>query len=168
VFISNSVPLKDSLESAIFEEKTKMYQALDPNFKERILSKMKENHFMQFIDFKLDDLNAGLVTGHLNAEEHHLQQNNFLHGGVIATLADLAAGFAAFSLVNSKQTVVTSDLQIAYLNPGIGNFYQVKGWVIKSGQKLIFAEAEITYPKPDGSICLVAKGYCTFAVIELP
>jgi uncharacterized protein (TIGR00369 family) len=155
-------------KALFLRKKYRMFQAKDPAFQSRILSKMKENHFMQFIDFQLDQLEAGCVWGHLNAKEHHHQQNNFLHGGVIATLADLAAGFAAFSLVDSKQAVVTSDLKIAYLNPGIGKQFQVKGWVIKSGQKLIFAEAEISYTKVDGSICLVAKGYCTFAVVELP
>jgi uncharacterized protein (TIGR00369 family) len=160
--------MRQITKKALFLNKiNRMFEAKDPDFKNRILHKMSENHFMQFIDFKLDQLEAGCVTGHLNAQKHHLQQNNFLHGGVIATLADLAAGFAAFSLVNPQQTVVTSDLKIAYLNPGIGQQFQVKGWVIKSGQKLIFGEAEITYPKPDGSVCLVAKGYCTFAVIDI-
>jgi uncharacterized protein (TIGR00369 family) len=144
-----------------------MFIPKDLNFKERIQHKMLANNFMQYIGFKATQIEAGKISGELILEEHHLQQSKFLHGGVTATLADLVAGFASFTLVNSNQTVVTSDLKIAYLNPGIGQKVLAKGWVIKAGNTLHFAEAEIICVN-EGSETLVAKGYLTFAVVNIP
>ncbi len=144
-----------------------MFIPKDPNFKERIQHKMLANNFMQYIGFKATQIEAGKISGELILEEHHLQQSKFLHGGVTATLADLVAGFASFTLVNSNQTVVTSDLKISYLNPGIGQKVLAKGWVIKAGNTLHFAEAEIICVN-EGSETLVAKGYLTFAVVNIP
>lgn len=144
-----------------------MFIPKDLNFKERIQHKMLANNFMQYIGFKATQIEAGKISGELILEEHHLQQSKFLHGGVTATLADLVAGFASFTLVNFNQTVVTSDLKIAYLNPGIGQKVLAKGWVIKAGNTLHFAEAEIICVN-EGSETLVAKGYLTFAVVNIP
>ena len=144
-----------------------MFIPKDPNFKERIQHKMLANNFMQYIGFKATQIEAGKISGELILEEHHLQQSKFLHGGVTATLADLVAGFASFTLVNSNQTVVTSDLKIAYLNPGIGQKVLAKGWVIKAGNTLHFAEAEIICVN-EGLETLVAKGYLTVAVVNIP
>jgi uncharacterized protein (TIGR00369 family) len=108
-----------------------------------------------------------MVSGELILQEHHLQQSKFLHGGVTATIADLVAGFASFTLVDKHQTVVTSDLKISYLNPGIGQIVKAKGWVIKAGNTLHFAEAEIICVN-NNTETLVAKGYLTFAVVNIP
>lgn len=143
-------------------------QVKDPDFKTRIAQKMEKNEFMHYLGFKANVIEAGRIEGYLDIENHHLQQSKFLHGGVIATLADLVAGFAAFTLVNKTQTVVTSDLKIAYLNPGTGKRALAKGWVIKAGSKLIFGEAEVISQEPDGREVLIAKGYLTFAVVDIP
>ncbi len=144
-----------------------MFTPKDPNFKERIQHKMLANNFMQYIGFKATQIEAGKISGELILEEHHLQQSKFLHGGVTATLADLVGGFASFTLVKDNQTVVTSDLKISYLNPGIGQKVLAKGWVIKAGNTLHFAEAEIICVN-EGLETLVAKGYLTFAVVNIP
>jgi len=67
----------------------------------------------------------------------------FVHGGVTATMADITTGFAAFTLVNNNQSVVTVDLKINYINPGKGTQLKAKGQVYKAGSKLIFCKAEI-------------------------
>lgn len=142
--------------------------AKDPDFKARIAKKMEQNQFMQYLGFIANSIEAGRIEGYLDVLDHHLQQSKFLHGGVTATLADLVAGFAAFTLVEKHQTVVTSDLKISYLNPGTGSKVLAKGWVLKAGSKLIFAEAEIISQEPDGRDVLIAKGSLTFAVVDIP
>jgi uncharacterized protein (TIGR00369 family) len=68
---------------------------------------------------------------------------NFVHGGVLATMADISMGFAAFTLVSETQAVVTVDLKINYINPGIGQTLKAKAQVYKTGSKLIFCKTEI-------------------------
>jgi uncharacterized protein (TIGR00369 family) len=75
-------------------------------------------------------------------------------------------GFAAYSLVKLDQVVVTADLRVSYLNPGIGERVIAKGWVIKPGSKLIFCEGEIVTIK-NGIETLIAKASATMAVVNM-
>ncbi len=105
------------------------------------------------------------MEGVLPIKPEYRQQIGFLHGGVTATLGDLAAGFAAVTLIGSNQTLVTVEMKISYLNPGLGDLARAKGYVIKSGQKLIFSEAEIYSGEGENEL-LVAKAYGTYATID--
>jgi uncharacterized protein (TIGR00369 family) len=142
------------------------YIPRNPAFAAMIQSKLEKQHFMNFIGFRITGIEAGIIDGELQVSEQHRQQNGFLHGGVIATLADLVAGFAAFSLVEQHQTVVTAELKISYLNPGIGDKVYAKGWVLKPGNMLHFCEAEIWYEK-EGEKMQVAKASATMAVVVI-
>ncbi len=136
----------------------------NPDYQAVVAEKMLGNHFMNHLGFQSTVVKPGYIEGFLNIEEHHRQQIGFIHGGVIATLADLAAGFASFTLVKAGEAVVTAEMKISYLNPGIGNKAFCKGYVIKAGRMLHFAEAEI-YAENKGEMVLIAKGSATYAVI---
>lgn len=138
----------------------------NPDYEAMIRSKMEQNHFMNFLGFKSTLIAPALVEGILEIKPEYKQQIGFLHGGVTATLADLAAGFAAFTLVKKGQTLVTVEMKISYLNPGIGEIARARGFVIKAGQKIIFSEAEI-FTENNGVETLVAKGNATYAVLDL-
>jgi len=143
------------------------FKPKNPDYLNLVHEKMKENHFMQHLGFQIHKIEPGYAEGTLQIEPHHRQHIGFLHGGVTATLADLVAGFASFTLAGVGQSVVTVEMKISYLNPGVGNIAFCKGYVIKAGQKLHFAEAEI-FVNNNGSDVLVAKGYATYAVIDIP
>ncbi len=138
----------------------------NPDYQNSIAEKMKANHFMNFIGFKTSLVQPGLIEGNLTILKEHTQQIGFLHGGVIATLVDLVAGFAAYTLVKPGDHVVTVEMKVVYLNPGIGQTAFAKGYVIKAGNRLHFSESEI-WVNNNGVDTLVAKGYATFAVINL-
>ncbi len=136
----------------------------NPDFEQMIVEKMKENHFLNHLGFKTSSIQAGLIEGSLKIEEYHKQQVGFLHGGVTATLVDLVAGYACFTLVQKEQLVVTAEMKISYLNPGLGSIAYCKGYVIKAGQKLYFAEAEI-FTENNNNLTLIAKGSGTYMVM---
>lgn len=136
----------------------------NPDFEQMIVEKMKANHFLNHLGFKTSSIQAGLIEGSLKIEEYHKQQVGFLHGGVTATLVDLVAGYACFTLVQKEQLVVTAEMKISYLNPGLGPVAYCKGYVLKAGQKLYFAEAEI-FTENNNILTLVAKGSGTYSVM---
>ncbi len=119
---------------------------------------------MDLLDMELVEVEEGKTTALLNVERKHQQQNGFLHGGVIATLADVAMGFAAFSLVPEDHHVVTGEIKISYLSPSTSKKVFSKGWVIKPGKKLHFCEAEIWEEREEG-LKLIAKASSSMAVI---
>ena len=137
------------------------HSAANSDLETRIRRKLVRQHFMHLIGADLTAIAPGRVEAELTLAQQHLQQRGFAHGGLIATLADLVAGFAAVTLVPDDFGVVTSDLKISYLNPGVGQQLKAIGWVLKSGRRLHFCEAEVWC---DG--VLIAKASATMAVLE--
>ena len=79
--------------------------------------RLKTNHFIQHMGLVLEDVNTGTAEMSINVEEHHLQQNGFLHGGVTATLCDVTTGIAAYTTVKKEKNVVTADLKVKLPQP---------------------------------------------------
>lgn len=133
----------------------------ETDFVEMVQSKIASNHFMHYLGLKITSVNAAEVEAELDLQPHHLQQINFVHGGVTATVADIVAGFAAFTLVKKGQGVVTADLKISYLNPGVGKKLKARGTVLKAGNMLHFCESEIWV-----NDVLIAKASAIMVVIN--
>lgn len=142
-----------------------LFNPAQENFKENVMAKIAANTFTNYIGFEMLELDAGLAMGKLPVKPEFCQQLKFLHGGLTATVSDIVMGFAAFTLVQKGQHVVTAQLQTSYLNPVVGDFLYAKGYVIKAGQRLYFCEAELWIEKDEKKI-LVAKASSTMAVVE--
>jgi uncharacterized protein (TIGR00369 family) len=125
------------------------FECLNPDFREDIKEKLQRQFFMKLMGFQLDSIELGEVKGSLKIEEKHLQQNYFVHGGVMATASDIVMGFAAYSVVPKNFGVVTTDLSMSYMNPGIGDTLVAEGRVVKTGGQLVFCEADV-YVLKDG------------------
>jgi uncharacterized protein (TIGR00369 family) len=113
------------------------------NFKERIERHLAKQNFMHHIDFSVNRIEAGYTEGEMKLKSIHHQQDGFAHGGLVATLADIVAGFAAYTLVEKDQHVVTGEIKISYFTKGDGEFLRAKGMVLKAGKRLNFCEAEV-------------------------
>lgn len=129
---------KDFMQPYISE-----YQVFNPDFKEQIHDSLTRQEFLKLIGFELNVIEPGRMEGIMDFKKMHQQQVGFAHGGLVATLADTTAGFAAFSLVPPGHHVVTGELKISYLNPGVGEQLKSVGWVLKQGKKINFCEAEV-------------------------
>jgi uncharacterized protein (TIGR00369 family) len=135
--------------------------APDLDLEARIRRKLERQHFMHLIGADLTRIEPGRIEAELALGQQHQQQRGFAHGGLVATMADLAAGFAAVTLVPDGVGVVTAELKVSYLNPGVGSQLKAIGWVLKAGRRLHFCEAEVWC---DG--VLIAKATATMAVVE--
>ena len=120
-----------------------MIQVFNPNYRSRIEKFFERQYFMQLVGFKLTLIEEGTTEGWLELKQEHLQQAGMVHGGVTASLADVVAGFAAYTAVPEACHVVTGELKISYFNPGIGQKLHAIGTVVKQGKKINFCEAEI-------------------------
>lgn len=127
----------------------------------RIRRKLERQHFMHLIGASITRIEPGRIEAELTLGQQHQQQRGFAHGGLVATMADLAAGYAAVTLVPDEVGMVTSDLKVSYLNPGVGTRMRAIGWVLKAGRRLHFCEAEVWCDD-----VLVAKASATMAVVQ--
>ncbi|RNI27471.1 PaaI family thioesterase [Rufibacter immobilis] len=142
-----------------------MLKTYNPEFKDTVKEKLQRQFYMHLLGFEIETVEIGLVEGQLTLEEKHKQNKGFAHGGVIATLADIVMGFAVVTLVPADQHVVTADLKISFLNPGVGTALFARGWVLKQGRKLNFCEAEIFSIDGQGERKLIAKASATMATL---
>ncbi|GAA4384372.1 PaaI family thioesterase [Hymenobacter koreensis] len=134
----------------------------------RIRRKLQRQHFMHLIGADLTTIESGRVQAELPLLQQHQQQRGFAHGGLVATMADLVAGFAGVTLIPEDHGLVTVELKVSYLHPGLGDKLIATGWVLKAGRRLHFCEAEVRAfggENPEEGL-LIAKATATMAVIE--
>ena len=134
------------------------------DYKARVEQFLERQHFMRHIGFDLRVVEKGRTEGEMQIQTMHHQQRGLVHGGVIATIADITAGFAAYTMVPEDHHVVTGEIKVSYLNPGVGSKLRSVGWVLKSGRKLQFCEAEVYDIRDEGEI-LIAKASASMVVI---
>lgn len=138
------------------------------SLKEYIASRLRQNHFIRHMGIELAGLGQGHAELSLSVQEYHLQQNGFTHGGVTATLCDVATGIAAYTVAAEGKNVVTVDLKISYLNPSVSHQVKATGRVVKSGNFLIFCEGMVYDVMPDGTERPVASCTSIMAAVDIP
>lgn len=106
----------------------------------------------------------GRVVSRLQVEDHHLNANDVVHGGVISSLIDSVAGGAVRSHrgpeASSSRPHSTSDLHVSYLSAARSGELIGEGRVVKAGRTAIFTEVDVR----DGAGRLIARGLATFVI----
>ncbi len=142
-----------------------MWSTSNPNYRELIAEKLAKNHFSHALGFEMTSVSPGRTEGRIALAQQHQQQNGFVHGGVVLTLCDIVAGFAAFTLVDPTEHVVTAEIKVSCLRPGVGESLRAVGYVIKPGKHIHFCESEI-YALHQGEEKLIAKSSSSMAVVR--
>jgi uncharacterized protein (TIGR00369 family) len=96
------------------------------------------------------------ATVTLDADERHLNPHGTVHGGVLATMIDVAMGGAVAE--GTDGTPVTVSLTVTYLEPGRPGRLEASARVRKRGKRLTVVEAEVTQDDD-----VVADALATFA-----
>ncbi|MFL5495682.1 MAG: PaaI family thioesterase [Gemmatimonadales bacterium] len=71
------------------------------------------------------------------------QQNGYWHAGAVASLADSANGYAAFSLAPPDTDVLAVEFKINLLAPARGAVFLAQGRVLRPGRTLTVCLAEV-------------------------
>ena len=99
--------------------------------------------FPAYCGFSVIRVDEGLFEAHLRVRSEHRQQDGFVHAGVIATMADHTAGYAAYTTVTEKFRILTIEFKINYFKPATGDSIFCRAKVINRGRKIIVAESEV-------------------------
>lgn len=114
-----------------------------------------------FIGISIDDFSEGKVTCSVALRDHHLNNGGRVHGGVLTSLADTAAGAAVRTVRPEGKLTATTDLSISFLRPPVGNQLVAVAEVFQAGKRLFRVEIEIFCLEK-----LVAKTNATFMLVE--
>lgn len=138
----------------------------NPNYKQYVIDKRSNNKFATHIGFDITKIEEGKVEAETTFENFMQQQDGFVHGGITSAFADMACGFASYSIVEPGQRVMTVEIKISYFNKGEGDKIIARGCVLKAGKRFHFCEAEI-FSVHNDVYTLMAKASSTMAVIAL-
>jgi uncharacterized protein (TIGR00369 family) len=126
-----------------------------------IMARVAASPFHASMGISVSSVREGEVELVLEARPDHANLHGTVHGGVLATLADTAAGVAVRSATaepGGRHASVNLDIQ--YLAPATTGTLRATGRVVKLGRRLAFAEAEVT----DADGTTVARAQVTVAL----
>lgn len=98
---------------------------------------------MSHIGASLIKIEPGVCHIAVPYSEQVSQQHGFFHGGVSATLADNAAGFAGYSLMLPDEQPLSIEFKISLIEPAEGHTLEARAQVIKNGRRLKFAKVDV-------------------------
>jgi uncharacterized protein (TIGR00369 family) len=125
-------------------------------------SRFYEAAFIRDLGIELVSVSPGEAVTRLRVQERFLQQDGFVHAGVVATLADHTGGASAWTLVKPEQTVLTVEFKINLLNPAGGPVLDCRARVLRPGGRLTTSEVDVF--SGDGSHA--ARLNMTLAVVD--
>ena len=99
----------------------------------------------RFVGIELDAIELGRVRLRLPARDDTTNRSGSLHGGVTASLLDVAGMVAARSVAPAPASAPAStvDLAIHYLAPAVREAVVVDGVVTRRGREIVFVEATV-------------------------
>ncbi|WP_037306115.1 PaaI family thioesterase [Amycolatopsis orientalis] len=122
--------------------------------------------FSVLLGTRLASFGDGETTLELDVREDLLQQNGFLHGGVLAYAADNAITFAAGTTLGPA--ILTGGFSINYLRPAKGLRLLAQARVLHSGRSQATCRCDLSVLGQDGTVTLCAAAQGTAVSIARP
>jgi len=156
----------------------RLHDTLEFYFKDATMARMKgisserknfltrdyRQGFVTYCGLNVDRLGTGFFDSRVRIRKHHRQQDGFIHAGLLATMADHTAGYAAFTLVPPDHQILTIEFKINFFRPAAGSGLLCRSRVIRRGEKILVAESEV-YDQGRGKRALAAKATVTLMAV---
>ena len=120
-----------------------IYIPQDKNYQSRVKESFARQSFMELLGAKLIDIQPGYCEIHVPFKKDLTQQHGFFHAGVVGTLADNAAGYAAYTLMAADSSILTVEYKVNLMAPGDGELLIAKSNVLKYGRTLTVCRTDI-------------------------
>jgi uncharacterized protein (TIGR00369 family) len=123
-------------QEMIFTPKDKDYAA-------RVNDSFNNQKFMGLINARLFKIEPGFCEIHIPYDSTITQQNSYFHARIIGTIADNAAGYAAFSLMDKNSSILTVEFKLNLISPADGELLIGKSNVLKYGKTLTICRSDV-------------------------
>jgi uncharacterized protein (TIGR00369 family) len=134
----------------------------DPAIVEDLRRRIAASPFHAGFGISIEHATAGEVRLGWEARTDHRNLQGLVHGGILATLADIAMGLAVRTVVGPTRRHVTIDLHVQYLRPARPGRLEARGSVVRVGTHVGFAEGAVM--DAEGRLLIRASG--TYSVTE--
>jgi uncharacterized protein (TIGR00369 family) len=126
------------------------FKPRDPDWDKKVRDSFARQTVMTTIGARVAALRPGYCEIELPYRRDLCQQHGSLHAGITTTIADSAAGYAAFSLMPPGASVLTVEFKVNLMAPAAGEVFFGRGRVVKPGKTLTVVEAEVIARGADG------------------
>ncbi|MBX3674891.1 MAG: PaaI family thioesterase [Burkholderiales bacterium] len=102
---------------------------------------------MAHLGAALGRVEPGVVEISLDYRPELSQQHGFFHAGIVATVADSAGGYAAYTLFPAEAGVLTVEFKVNLMAPADGDRIVATGRVLRAGRTLTVAQFDVHVQK---------------------
>jgi uncharacterized protein (TIGR00369 family) len=118
----------------------------------RIRESFDRQRHMATLGVPIAYIGPGEVHLALPYDERFCQQNGFLHAGAIASVADSANGYAAYTLAPPETDVLAVEFKINLLEPARASGFLARARVLRGGRTLSVCQADVVTTEPDARL----------------
>jgi len=134
----------------------------DPRILADLRHRVAASPFHAGFGISVDEAAVGEVKLGWEARPDHRNLQGLVHGGILATLVDIAMGLAVRTVVGPTRRHVTIDLHVNYLRPARPGRLEALGNVVRVGTHVGFAEGSVM----DAAGRLLIRASGTYSVTE--
>ena len=113
----------------------------------RTFNELKKSFYnqplMPYLGAKLLLVKDGKANIEVKFNKNITQQHGLFHGGVIGTIADNSAGFAAMTLMPKDREPLTIEFKINFLNIANGEKILSEASILTQGRSIFHAESKV-------------------------
>jgi uncharacterized protein (TIGR00369 family) len=132
---------------------------------EHVRESFARQGLMKHLGAELTALGSGECEIRVRHRGELTQQHGYFHGGVTASIADSASGYAAYTIMPADSSVLAVEYKINFVAPAEGSLLIARGRVLRSGRTLKICAADVFVVKGKQEI-LCATSLST--IIGLP
>ncbi len=119
------------------------FEPRDPDWEARCRASFDKQPICQTLGIELTAVAPGFCEMRMPFRADLTQQHGFFHAGMVATLADNAGGYAAYSLMPAGAEVLAVEFKINLMSPAKGEVMIARARVVKPGRTLVITQVEI-------------------------
>lgn len=121
--------------------------------------------FSTLVGAKVERMNDEEFVVRVPFRSELTQHHGFIHGGMLATLADITLTFMGGAVLG--MSILTSEFKINFLRPARGQELVARGSVVAGGKRQAVTRCDI-YAVQDGKEKIVATALGTIVVADVP
>ena len=123
------------------------FEPADADFERRTRESFARQGAMAHLGAELTTVQPGFVEIALAFRPEVSQQHGFFHAGIVATIADSAGGYAAYTLFPADAGVLTVEFKVNLMAPADGERIVAAGRVLRAGRTITVAQFDVHVEK---------------------
>ena len=113
--------------------------------------------YLEFLGFRLTSWKEGFARLEMPVRSDHRNTVDYLHGGIISSLLDIAGAVSGSHGISTEMVSVTVNLNTNFMAPHKGAIAVAEAELIRSTRSLFFAQSKLI-DADSNRLCAIATG----------